>query len=141
MKDIYILKEMNETYSKRIYADNWLKQFKSRNVENLLTKQIEIHEMLNITSENSIDAMKKSNIINKDIRINDKVRSEIVRNAVENDHNLKSCLFKFLKLSTFIFFYQLNSLNFLLFDLTDFFLHQLNSLNLLSLDLTRLFEQ
>ena len=39
---------------------------------------------MNITFENSIDAMKKSNIINKNIRINDKVRSEIARNITES---------------------------------------------------------
>ena len=33
--------------------------------------------MLNITFENSIDAMKKSNIINKDIRIDDEIRNEV----------------------------------------------------------------
>ena len=73
MKDIYILKEMNETHLKRTYADNRLKRFKTRNAKTLSTKQIEIHKMLNITSENSIDAMKKLNIINKDIRIDDEV--------------------------------------------------------------------
>ena len=65
MKDIYILKEMNETRFEKIYADNRLKRFKIRNAEDSLTKQIEIYEMLNIASENSIDAMKKSNNINK----------------------------------------------------------------------------
>ena len=73
MKDIYILKEMNETRLERTYADNQLKRFKTRNVENLSTKQTEIYEMLNITSENSIDAMKKSNIVNKNVRIDDKI--------------------------------------------------------------------
>ena len=38
MKDIYILKEMNETRLERIYADNRLKRFKTKDVENLLTK-------------------------------------------------------------------------------------------------------
>ena len=38
MKDIYILKKMNETRFKRTYADNWLKRFKTRNVEDSLTK-------------------------------------------------------------------------------------------------------
>ena len=78
MKDIYILKEMNETRLERIYADNRLKQFKIKDVENLSTKQIEIHEMLNITFENSIDAMKKSNIVNKDVRVDDEIRNEII---------------------------------------------------------------
>ena len=40
--------------------------------------------MLNITSENSINTMKKSNIINKDIRVDNEIRSEIVRNTVES---------------------------------------------------------
>ena len=38
MKDIYILKEMNETRFERIYADNRLKQFKTKNVKSLLTR-------------------------------------------------------------------------------------------------------
>ena len=38
MKDIYILKEMNEIRLERTYADNRLKRFKIRNVENSLTK-------------------------------------------------------------------------------------------------------
>ena len=38
IKDIYILKEMNETFFERTYADNRLKRFKTKNVENLLTK-------------------------------------------------------------------------------------------------------
>ena len=67
MKDIYILKKINETRLEKTYADNRLKRFKTKNIEDSSMKQIEIHEMLNITSENSIDAMKKSNIINKDI--------------------------------------------------------------------------
>ena len=49
-----------------------------------MTRQIEIYEMLNITSENSIDAMKKSNNVNKDARIDDEIRSEAVRNIVES---------------------------------------------------------
>ena len=40
--------------------------------------------MLNITLENSIDAMKKSNIINKNVRIDDEVRNETARNIVES---------------------------------------------------------
>ena len=40
--------------------------------------------MLNITSEDSIDAMKKSNIINKDSRIDDEVRSKVARNIIES---------------------------------------------------------
>ena len=84
MKNIYTLKEMNKTHLKRIYADNRLKRFKTKNVENLSTRRIEIHEMLNITSENSIDSMKKSNIVNKDVRIDDEVRNETVRNIAES---------------------------------------------------------
>ena len=38
MKNIYILKEMNETRLERIYADNWLKRFKTKNVETSSTK-------------------------------------------------------------------------------------------------------
>ena len=77
IKNIYILTKMNEIRLKRTYADNRLKRFKTKNIENSLTKQIKIHEMLNITFENLINAMKKSNIINKNIRVNDKIRSEI----------------------------------------------------------------
>ena len=84
MKDIYILKEMNKIHFKRTYADNRLKRFKTKNVENSSTKQTEIHEMLNIAFENSIDAMKKSNIVNKDVRVDDEIRNKVVRNIVEN---------------------------------------------------------
>ena len=84
IKDIYILKEINEIHLERIYANNRLKRFKTRNVENLSTKQIKIHKMLNITFENLIDAMKKSNIVNKDVRIDDEIRNEVARNIVEN---------------------------------------------------------
>ena len=75
---------MNETRLKRTYANNRLKWFKIKNVEDSLTKQTEIYKMLNIMSENSIDAMKKSNIVNKDVRINDEIRNETVRNIVES---------------------------------------------------------
>ena len=34
--------------------------------------------------ENLIDAMKKSNIVNKNVRIDDEVQNEVVRNIVEN---------------------------------------------------------
>ena len=78
MKNIYILKKMNGTRLERTYANNRLKRFKTKNAEKSSTKQIEIHEILNITSENLIDAMKKSNIVNKNIRIDDEVRNEIV---------------------------------------------------------------
>ena len=73
MKDIYTFKEINEIRPKRTYANNQLKCFKIRNVENSSTKQIEIHEILNIASENLIDAMKKLNIINENIRIDDEI--------------------------------------------------------------------
>ena len=49
--------------------------------------------MLNITSENSIDAMKKSNIINKDVRIDDEIRNKVVQNTAENS-NIKSQIFE-----------------------------------------------
>ena len=67
LKEIYILKEINETRFKRVYASNRLKRFKRKNIENLSTKQIKIREILNITSKNSIDAMKNSNIVNRNI--------------------------------------------------------------------------
>ena len=34
--------------------------------------------MLNIALENSIDAIKKLNIINKDVRIDDEIRNETI---------------------------------------------------------------
>ena len=40
--------------------------------------------MLNITSENSIDAMKKLNIINKNVRIDDEVRNETTQDIIES---------------------------------------------------------
>ena len=86
MKDIYILKEMNETRLKRTYVNNQLKRFKIRNVENSSTKQTEIYKMLNITFENSIDAMKKSSIINENVRIDDKVWNEITQDIVESSN-------------------------------------------------------
>ena len=42
--------------------------------------------MLNVASENSIDAMKKSNNINKDARIDDEIRNKAVRNIVESSN-------------------------------------------------------
>ena len=84
MKDIYILKEMNETRLERTYAGNRLKQSKIKNAEDSSTKQTEIHEMLNITFENSIDAMKKSNIVDKNVRIDDEIRNEVLRNIAES---------------------------------------------------------
>ena len=83
MKDIYILKEMNEIRFEKTYADNRLKRFK-KNIENLSTKQIEIYKILIITFENSIDAMKKSNIVNKNVRIDNEIRIKIARNIVES---------------------------------------------------------
>ena len=77
---------MNETHLKRTYADNWLKRFKTKNVEHSSAKQIEIHEMLNITFENSIDAMKKSNIVMKNVRISDEIRDEIVWNIAKSSN-------------------------------------------------------
>ena len=73
MKDIYTLKKMNETRLERTYADNRLKESKIKNVENSSTEQTEIYKMLNITFENSIDAMKKSNIVNKDVQIDNEI--------------------------------------------------------------------
>ena len=93
MKDIYILKEINETRFKRTYANNRLKRFKIKNVENSSTKQIQIHEMLNITFENSIDAIKKSNIVNKNVRIDNEIRNEIARDIAESS-NANNQIFK-----------------------------------------------
>ena len=84
MKNIYILKKMNETRLKRTYADNRLKRFKTKNAEDSSTEQTEIHEMLNITSENSIDAMKKSNNVNKNVRVDDEIRNETAQDIAEN---------------------------------------------------------
>ena len=84
MKDIYTLKKMNETRFERIYAGNELKRFKTRNAKDLSTRQTEFHEMLNIASENSIDAMKKSNDVNKNARIDDEIRNEVARNIAES---------------------------------------------------------
>ena len=86
MKDIYTLKEMNETRFERTYADNRLKRFKIKNVKDSLTKHIEIHEMLNITPEDSIDAIKKSNIINKNIQVDNEIRSKAAWNIAENSN-------------------------------------------------------
>ena len=71
---------MNEIRLERIHASNRLKRFKIKNTENSLTEQIETREMLNITFENSTDAMKKWNIVNRNVRIIDKIRNEVVRN-------------------------------------------------------------
>ena len=66
MKDIYTLKEVNKTRLERIYATNRLKQFKTRNAKDSSTKQIEIHEMLNITSENLINVVVRDIVGNSD---------------------------------------------------------------------------
>ena len=84
---------MNGTRFKRTYTDNRLKRFKTRDVEDSSMEQIEIHEMLNIALEDSIDAMKKSNNINKNVRINDEVRNEVVRDIAES-LNADSQVFK-----------------------------------------------
>ena len=84
MKNIYILKKINEIRLEKFYADNRLKRFKTRNIENLSTKQIKIRKILNITFENSINTVKKSYIINRNIQINDKTRNETARNTVES---------------------------------------------------------
>ena len=42
--------------------------------------------MLNIALENSLDAIKKSNIVNKNVRIDEKVRNEVTRNIVESSN-------------------------------------------------------
>ena len=84
---------MNETHFKKTYADNRLKRFKIKNIQNSSTKQIEIHEMLNITFENSIDVIKKSNIINKDVRIDNEILNKIVQDITENS-NVNNQIFK-----------------------------------------------
>ena len=86
MKDIYILKEMNETRLEKTYANNRLKRFKTRNVEDSSTKQFKTYEILNITSENSIDAIKKLNIVNKDVQIDNEVWSKIARDIAESSN-------------------------------------------------------
>ena len=93
MKNIHILKEMNETRLERTYANNWLKRFKTKNVKDSSTKQTEIHAMLNITFENSIDAMKKSNNVNKNARVDDEIRNEVARDIIES-LNINSQIFE-----------------------------------------------
>ena len=93
MKNIYILKEMNETRLEKTYANNRLKRFKTRNAENSSTEQTEIYEMLNVTFENSIDAMKKSNNVNRDVQIDDEIRNEIARDIAESS-DINSQIFK-----------------------------------------------
>ena len=86
-------KKMNEIRSKRIYADNRLKRFKIKNVKNLSTKQTEIHKMLNIASKDSIDAMKKSNIIYKNVWIDNEVWNKAVWNTTKSS-NASSHIFE-----------------------------------------------
>ena len=93
MKDIYTLKEMNKTRFESIYTNNRLKQFKIKNVENSSTRQIEIHKMLNIAFKNSIDAIKKLNIIYKNVRIDDEIWNETVWNTAESS-NADNQIFK-----------------------------------------------
>ena len=75
---------MNGTRLERTYADNRLKRFKTRNAEDSSAEQTETYEMLNVTPENSIDAMKKSNNVNRNVRIDDEVRNETARNTAES---------------------------------------------------------
>ena len=49
--------------------------------------------MLNIAPENLIDAMKKSNIVNKDVRIDNKVRNETARDIIKSS-NVDSQIFE-----------------------------------------------
>ena len=49
--------------------------------------------MLNITSESSINAMKKSNIVNKDVQVDDEIRNETARDTVKSS-NANSQIFK-----------------------------------------------
>ena len=48
-----------------------------------MTRQAEIYKMLNVESENSINAMKESNIHYKDIQIIDEVWNNVVGNTAE----------------------------------------------------------
>ena len=63
-----------------------MKQFKTKNAEDSSTKRTEIYKILNITLENSIDAMKKPNIINKGIRVSNEIENEVARNTVESSN-------------------------------------------------------
>ena len=74
MKNVYILKEMNETRLRKIYANNKLKQFKIRNMKDLSTKQTKIHKMLNnAIFENLIKTIKIISMINENIKIINKI--------------------------------------------------------------------
>ena len=77
---------MNETRLERTYANNRLKRFKTKNVENSSTKQIKIHKMLNITFKNSIDAAVR------DIAESSNADSQIFEDDVTNNNllNLKT---------------------------------------------------
>ena len=75
---------MNDTRLERTYANNRLKRFKTRNMKDLSTRQAETRKMINIASENSADAMKKSNVVNRNVRIIDEPRSEAARNIDED---------------------------------------------------------
>ena len=70
--------------------------------------------MLNITFEGSIDAMKKSNIVNKDIRINNEIRNKVAQDTTESS-NVNKQIFAML-LQTII--YQIRNL--------ETFMQQLN---------------
>ena len=90
MKSIYILKKMNETRLERTYADNRLKWFKIKNIENLSTKQTEIHEMLNITSENLIDVavrnIAESSDADNQVFENDATNNNLLNSKIRNIH-------------------------------------------------------
>ena len=83
------LKRMRKQ-NKKLFDDKHQLQKISLNADD---RQTEIHEMLNVTFENSIDAMKKSNNVNKDVRIDDEVRSEAARDTAES-LNTNSQIFK-----------------------------------------------
>ena len=80
------MKKKSETRLKRIDTSNRLKRFKTKNFKKSSTKQTECYKILNIIFENSVDAIKKSNIVNKDIRVNNEIRDEIVRNIIESSN-------------------------------------------------------
>ena len=75
---------MNETRLERIYADNRLKRFKTRNVENSSMKQIEIHKMLNIAFENLINA------VIRDIAKSSDADSQIFKDDVTDSNSSNS---------------------------------------------------
>ena len=59
---------MNETRLERIYANNQLKCFKTKNIKDSSIEQIEICKILNATSEDFLRTIKRINILIKDIR-------------------------------------------------------------------------